>query len=639
MASLCACEPDGKPVTLTRVRWASRNRFAPLVSLLVAVTVAGAWIGLQAVGALSVLELDTVDSRFEVRERGAPRDVAFVAVDDVTFGDLRARWPFRRSLHARVIDRLTRAGARAIAYDVQFTEPTKVAEDNALIEAVDRSPRIVLATTEVDAEGRSRVLGGEELLKEIGARSGNALLNQDEGGVQRRVPYSVGGLESFAVVAAELTTGRQVDPGSFGGRDAWIDYAGPPGTVPTYSFSRVMRGQVPPSAFRGRTVVVGASSPKLQDVHPVPTSSDEVMAGGEVQANAISTVLRGLPLHESGRTIDFLIIALLAFLAPALGLRSGVRRMLLAMVAVTAAYVAIAVLAFREGLILPLVHPLGAVLTSVFGALGVALMLGTLERQRVHQTFSRFVPEAVVGEVLRRAGDDLRLGGDRRHATVLFSDLRGFTAFAETLPPDRVIDVLNRYLEAMSDAILDNGGTLVSYMGDGIMAVFGAPLDQPDHADRAVAAAREMAGERLAAFNAWLAEEGHGGGFEMGIGVNSGHVMSGNVGSQRRLEYTAIGDTTNTAARLETMTKDTPHQVFVADSTRACLGEEPPDLVSVGELEVRGRSGRLVVWALGSVDKPERDALTGAGAPVGASPPPDGGPHRPPRPSRSAPRP
>ena len=631
------CWPDGKPVTLTPVRWASRNRFAPLVSLLVALVAAGSWIGLQAAGALSVLELDSVDARFELRESGPPDDVAFVAVDDVTFNDLSVRWPFRRSLHARVIDRLTRAGAKAIAYDVQFTEPTKVAEDNALIEAVDRSPRIVLATTEVDAKGRSRVLGGEELLAEIGARSGNALLNQDEGGVQRRLPYSAGGLKGFAVVAAELATGRPVARGGFEDGDAWIDYAGPPGTVPTYSFSRVLRGKVPASAFRGRVVVVGASAPRLQDVHPVPTSSDEVMAGGEVQANAISTVLRGLPLHDSGPLVDILIIALLAFLPPALVLRLGVPRMLVGMVAVLAAYVAIVALAFRSGLILPVVHPVGALVTSAFGALGVALMLGTLERQRVHQAFARFVPAAVVGEVLRRAGDDLRLGGDRRDATVLFSDLRGFTAFAETLEPDRVIDVLNRYLEAMSDAILDNGGTLVSYMGDGIMAVFGAPLDQPDHADRAVAAAREMAGERLAGFNAWLAEAGHGSAFEMGIGVNSGHVMSGNVGSERRLEYTAIGDTTNTAARLETMTKGTPHQVFVSDSTRAALSAPPDDLVRVGELEVRGRAGRLLVWALGGVDKP--GAPTDAAAPGEASPPPGGDPHRPPPPSRSAPRP
>jgi adenylate cyclase len=585
------------------VRWASRNRFAPAMAVLVAVLTAALWIALHAGGALSVLELDSVDARFPYRPDRPPRDVAFVAVDDVTFDDLQQRWPFRRSLHARVIDRLTRAGARTIAYDVQFTEPTRVKEDNALIEAVDRAPRIVLATTEVDAKGRSRVLGGEELLAEIGARSGNAILNQDEGGVQRKVPYSFDGLESFAVVATELATGRRVERSAFDDGEAWIDYLGPPGTVPTYSFSRVLRGRFPADAFRGRVVVVGASAPRLQDVHPVPTSSEDVMAGGEVQANAISTVLRGLPLSRSGAVLDALIIALLACLAPALGLRWGVRLMLPVMLVVAAAYVAIVLLAFRSGLILPLVHPLGAVITAVFGTLGVALMLGTLERQRVRDAFARFVPEPVVSEVLSKTGEDLRLGGVRRRATVLFADLRGFTAFAETLPPDRVIGVLNTYLESMSDAILDNGGTLVAYMGDGIMAVFGAPLEQADHADRAVAAAREMAGERLARFNAWLGEEGHADAFAMGIGLNSGDVMSGNVGSSRRLEYTAIGDTTNTAARLEGMTKGTPHQVFLSESTRASLSGEPDDLVEVGELDVRGRAQQLRVWAVASLDK------------------------------------
>jgi len=315
-------------------------------------------------------------------------------------------------------------------------------------------------------------------------------------------------------------------------------------------------------------------------------------------------MLRGLPLHASSEAADIAIIALLAILAPLIGLRWGVKWMLPAMLLAGAAYVAVVVLAFREGLILPTVHPLGALLAGVVGTLGVALMLGALERQRVRDAFARFVPEAVVGEVLERAGDDLRLGGVRREATVLFSDLRGFTAFAETLAPDRVIEVLNRYLEAMSDAILDNGGTLVAYMGDGIMAVFGAPLEQPDHADRAVAAAREMAGERLARFNAWMAEQGHGSAFAMGIGINTGHVMSGNVGSQRRLEYTAIGDTTNTAARLEGMTKDTAHQVFLTDATRERLSHAPEDLAQVGELDIRGREQKLVVWAMTGVDKP-----------------------------------
>jgi adenylate cyclase len=202
----------------------------------------------------------------------------------------------------------------------------------------------------------------------------------------------------------------------------------------------------------------------------------------------------------------------------------------------------------------------------------------------------------VVDEVLRSA-DGLRLGGVQREATVMFSDLRGFTSFAETLEPALVIDSLNRYLTAMSEAILDHGGTLVAYMGDGIMAVFGAPLQQEDHADRALAASREML-ERLEGFNQWLRDEEMHDGFKMGIGLNSGRVMSGHVGSERRLEYTALGDTTNTAARLEGMTKGTPYQLYVADSTRVLLKQPADDLIEVGEFEVRGRRAKIKLWAL-----------------------------------------
>jgi adenylate cyclase len=185
----------------------------------------------------------------------------------------------------------------------------------------------------------------------------------------------------------------------------------------------------------------------------------------------------------------------------------------------------------------------------------------------------------------------------------MFSDLRGFTSFSETLEPERVIDALNRYLTEMSEAILNHGGTLVAYMGDGIMAVFGAPLRQDDHADRALEAAREML-DRLQGFNAWLREEQLHDGFKMGIGLNSGPVMSGNVGSERRLEYTALGDTTNTAARLEGMTKGTPHQLYLADTTHQALTRPADDLEAVGEAEVRGRKAKVRLWSLRDGDVP-----------------------------------
>ena len=276
----------------------------------------------------------------------------------------------------------------------------------------------------------------------------------------------------------------------------------------------------------------------------------------------------------------------------------GARRCVVAAVLLGVAYAVAAQLLFAAGTIMPFVYPLGALGLGLIAILGLLVVTGAFERERVRDLFSRFVPETVVQDVLARTDEELRLGGERRVATVLFSDLRGFTSYAESCPPDEVIDVLNRYLTAMSDIILDHGGTLVAYMGDGIMAVFGAPIEQDDHADRALAAARKMAGPALEAFNEWMTAEDVGPGFRMGVGLNSGVVMSGNVGSQRRLEYTAIGDTTNTAARLEGMTKGTPFMVFVADSTRSMLHAEAPDLVHVDDMEVRGKKAPITVWGI-----------------------------------------
>jgi adenylate cyclase len=226
--------------------------------------------------------------------------------------------------------------------------------------------------------------------------------------------------------------------------------------------------------------------------------------------------------------------------------------------------------------------------------------LHEMERARVRSLFARFVPEPVVDQVLQSADENLRLGGERRVATVMFADLRGFTAFAEAQPPDLVIEVLNRYLGTMSDLILDHGGTLISYMGDGMMAVFGAPLEQPDHADRAFDAARAMLRDGLACFNAWIIEQALGAGFRMGVGLNSGPVMAGNVGSERRLEYAAVGDTTNTAARLEAMTKATPHMLLLADSTRSFMTRAREDLAPVDEITLRGKERSVRVWTLGA---------------------------------------
>jgi class 3 adenylate cyclase len=220
-----------------------------------------------------------------------------------------------------------------------------------------------------------------------------------------------------------------------------------------------------------------------------------------------------------------------------------------------------------------------------------------LEHERVRDTFARFLPEPIVDEVLVQADGDVRLGGVRLVCTVLFTDIRGFTSFSETTPPDRVIDVLNRFLGEVTDAVLDNGGTLVTYLGDGVLAVFGAPIGCDDHADRALATAREMLEVRLPRFNDWLTSTG-GEPFRIGIGMSSGPLMSGNVGSERRLSYTAIGDTVNTAARIEAHTKEAGHPALLSESTRDLVSDDS-DLTFVDEVTLRGRHVPTRLWALG----------------------------------------
>jgi class 3 adenylate cyclase len=231
--------------------------------------------------------------------------------------------------------------------------------------------------------------------------------------------------------------------------------------------------------------------------------------------------------------------------------------------------------------------------------------LHDIERARVHDVFSRFLPEHVVDDVLARTDNDLRLGGASTVGTVMFTDLRGFTAFSENRPPELVIDALNRYFDETSGAILEHGGTLVAYRGDGFLAAFGAPIEVEDHADRALATARDIVDVRLPRFNEWLRSNRLSEDVRIGIGLNSGPFMSGNVGSYQRLEYTVHGDTVNTASRIERMTKMLGGPILLSESTRAALLRPPADLRPVGTVEVRGRQSAVALWAVDRVGRPD----------------------------------
>ena len=588
---------------MRRSRWRRRRR---LLLLAVAAVATGVGILTHATGAFHRTELQTIDARYQLRgaDPSLVRNFVVVGVDSRTLSNFAtgravrdkyaANWPFPRRYHARVIENLVKAGAKHVAIDLQFSQPSSygVRDDYALAQVLARTRHVVLATTTVGADGQTDILGGNANLKRFGdtvAADSTVLFDSD--GVLRSTQFSYQGLEMFPAAIAAQAEGRPVSPKLFGGLTTRvpIDYAGPPGTVPFLSYWRAWTGGFPASLVRGKTVIIGETAQIGQDVHPTPMGGG-LMAGTEVVANSAATVLHGIPLRDGAGWVNELLIVLLGSAAPLLGLRGWALRALGGSVLAGMLYAVATQLSFDAGRIVALIDPEFALLVGMVGTLTVIYLGEAFERQYARSTFARFVPPGVVDQVLASSDDDLRLAAVERVCTVMFSDLRGFTRFSEHQPVEKVIAVVNHYLNEMTEAILDAGGTLIAYMGDGIMATFGAPLEQDDHADRAVRAAREMIGPRLSTFNAWLAEQGYPSGFRMGVGLNTGPVMCGNVGAEQRVEYTTIGDTTNTASRLEGMTKDQPHMLFVAEATCNAMREVPEDLVFVDEYEVRGRT-------------------------------------------------
>jgi HD-GYP domain-containing protein (c-di-GMP phosphodiesterase class II) len=376
------------------------RKLAPRTAAVLAVVAVamGAPLLAYALDAWPRLENDTVDARFSLRGHvPPPRDVAVVAIDANTFSMLRRQWPFPRGLHARAIEQLRADGASAIAYDVQFTEPSNSEhEDLALYSAVASAGNVVLATTEVDSNGDTAVLGGAENLAAAHAVAAASNLPTDPGGVVRRYPYAELGLPSFAVAAARVA-GHHVPASRFPAGGALIDFRGPPGSVPTYSFSDVLAGRVPARDLAGRIVVVGASAPTLQDVHPTSTTGTQPMSGAEIQADAIWTALHGNPLRPASPLLALLAIVLLGAVAPLASLRIRVLGAGAVAVLAAGAYLVACQLAFDSGSVLSVSYPLAAWTLGVVGMVAANYLGALVERN----SFARQLGESQL-ELIRR---------------------------------------------------------------------------------------------------------------------------------------------------------------------------------------------------------------------------------------------
>ncbi|HTI32579.1 MAG TPA: CHASE2 domain-containing protein [Miltoncostaea sp.] len=367
----------------------------PIV-LVIALVAVLAGIAASASGVLDRQESDTVDLRFALRGDHRPADVVVVGIDDVTFGDLGLRWPFPRGLHAEAIDRLREAGAKVIVYDVQFTEPSRdVRQDLRLYDAIGRARNVVLATSEIGADGSTNVLGGDANLRAAGARAAAAYLPKDGRGVIRRFTRELSGLETLPVAAAEVARGAPVTAAEVPSDGMLIDFRGGPGTIRTVSFSDLLAGRVPASLLRGAIVVVGATAPSLQDVHLTPAGPDNPMPGPEVQANAIWTMLHG-SLRPSPGWLGLLMIVGMGVVVPLASLRVRFLAVAIGALVLAAAAAGGSVLAFDAGMVVPLVVPI-VTLTAATLATGVESHLRE-SRERRRQAWLAEVLEGKVHE-------------------------------------------------------------------------------------------------------------------------------------------------------------------------------------------------------------------------------------------------
>jgi HD-GYP domain-containing protein (c-di-GMP phosphodiesterase class II) len=358
------------------------RRFAPRAQGLAAASAAllAAALGLVIVFAplLTGLEASTLSARFSLRA-GHPTGVVVVAIDDRSFAQLGHQWPFPRSWHGRILEQLRGAGARAVFYDIQFTEPTTPTQDTALYDALRTTGGAVLATTQTDGHGHSQVLGGDANLSLVHSRAAVSNFPVGAGGVIDRMPYAYGGLNTAPVAMAQRLLGRAPDRALFRGTGAYIDFQGGPGSFPTLSFSDVLRGRFAASAVRGKVVVVGAASPSLQDLHPVPGTSDALMSGPELQANAIWTALHGVPLRPAPAPLILGLILLAAAVAPIARWRRSVPAVLGATLLGAASYVVLAQVGFDAGIVLPVVGPLATLALAAVATLAGSHLLITRE--------------------------------------------------------------------------------------------------------------------------------------------------------------------------------------------------------------------------------------------------------------------
>ncbi len=537
---------------------------------------------------------ETILEDFSFTSRPVDSRLVIIAVDNDAL-QMAGQWPWARAKLAELIQTIDAAQPAVIGLDVIPADASRLgATDDAVLRSTLTALRVPLI---LPVEAQPLVLQpaphtrtlitplpsffGADLAR---VSLGHVNLIADRDTKVRRLPTVIqAGAEryqSFAERVARHTGGMQRHELSPIER---IVYAGPPGTIPQVSAAKVFAHDPATLArLTGKAVFVGATAADLHDEKPTPVDRGSQMSGVEIQAQAANMFLMGyrlVPLPQN----QMVLVLLLAALIPGI-LFLLIRRSLVAVlvnVFIGFLYLPISLLLFERGIVLNVVHLELAWLLSTAALFGHRYFTIERDRRVMRNSFSKYVSKDVLEEILANP-EKVKLGGDDKEATVFFSDVRGFTTLSETMTPTQLVEFLNKYLSRMTDIMLAERGVVDKYIGDAIMGFWGAPIQTQTHAMDAVRTSLIMV-DALAAFNAESKARGELE-IDIGIGLNTGKVTAGNMGSTQRFDYTVMGDTVNLASRLEGQTKTYGIHMLISENTYAAL---PKDVLEKEGILVR----------------------------------------------------
>jgi len=532
-------------------------------TLLVSLIVAGITTILLFAGFLNTWESKISDAFYHP---STPLDeIVIVAIDDQSLQEL-GRWPWPREYFATAINHINQS--TVIGIDISFFEHAE--GDMQLAESFTNAT-VVLAMEYTSFSFINKELYGESLLKptsELGIpgedyKTGYVNLYTDSDGVTRTFAPHIMGIENhdhFAMIIVNEYIGTTP---ILDDKRMLINFFSEPGGYTHISFSDIYHNKTDPSYFQGKIVLIGTTASNLHDDAIVPISN-EAMDGVEINANLVQSILTRDFLHNQD---DLSAVGLIFLFALAVGIllyffKIHIATILLAIIAI--AYVILSIYTFNSGLILNILFPILSMIAVYISLVILYYLTEEKSRKWITSIFGKYVSPVVIDNLLKNP-DRIKLGGEKLNITISFSDIRDFTPISEKLDPEDLVHLLNDYLTEMTEIILNDQGLVDKYMGDAIMAFWGAPLTQPNHPEMACESSLEMIIKLKELQTKWKKEGKPT--FDIGIGINSGDAIVGNMGSSQRFDYTAIGDNVNLASRMEGLNKIYGTKILITEYT------------------------------------------------------------------------